>query len=130
MPVDAGQAYTAVAELWSAYYDAPPPPGCDAGEILDALIETMEPLAYDRFYQPFLDREEPPVSPEAPETPIPSPARMRALDLALRDMLRSCPAPDRLRSLVEQIDKAALAPPLMRLAGAEEREATGRRLSH
>ena len=130
MPADAGPAYEAVAQLWSAFYDAPPPPGCGAGEILDALIEAMEPLAYDLFYQPYVREEDATSAPDAPADTLPSPARLRALDVALRNMLASCPVPDELRSLVEQIDEHALSRPLMRLDGMEGLDATAPRLSH
>ena len=120
MQAPAGPAYAAVSQLWSAVYDAPPPPDRDAGEILDALIGAMEALAYDQFYQPYVRRDAAqPGPPQAPATRIPSPARLRALDVALRDMLGSCPVPDRVRSLVEQIDPAAFAPPVMRLDGVD-----------
>ena len=131
MPADAGPAYQAVAQLWRAFYDAPPPPGCGAGEILDALIEAMEPLAYDLFYQPYMrEEEEAAASPDAPADVMPSPARLRALDLALRNMLASCPVPDDLRSLVEQSDVGALSRRLRRLDGIETLDAPARRLSH
>jgi hypothetical protein len=130
MPADAGPAYQAVAQLWRAFYDCPPPPGCGAGEILDALIEAMQPLAYDQFYQPYRRAEETSAPPDAPADALPSPARLRALDVALRDMLASCPAPSELRALVEQIDQRTLRRPLMRLDGMEMPDATAARLSH
>jgi hypothetical protein len=132
MQVQAGPAYAAVSQLWNAVYDAPPPPDCDAGEILDALIGAMEPLAYDQFYQPYVRHDGTLAPPDVPHPSIPSPARVRALDVALRSMLGSCPVPDRLRSLVEQIDVTAFVVPGMRLDGvdADPAQATERLLSH
>jgi len=78
----------------------------------------MEPLAYDRFYEPYL-RVDPGLPVEAVETPLPSPARVRALDVALRTMLQTCPVPDQLRDLVEQLDQSALEASDLRLDVAE-----------
>ena len=60
------------------------------------------------------------------------PARMHALDAALRDMLGSCPASDRLRVLVEQIAVSAFAAPRTRLdrMDADPARATEPALSH
>jgi hypothetical protein len=110
----AAETYGAVAHLWNALYDAPPPPDQDAETLFEALIGAMEPLAYDQFYQPYLRPASAPPA-EAMETPLPRPARMRALDFALRSMLVTCPTPDHLRDLVEQLDQEALEAPDLRL---------------
>lgn len=104
-----GDAYAAVAEMWRALYDEAPPCDQDADQLLGRLIEAMEPLAYDRFYDPFVRSDSPQrlaAQIQAIETPLPSPARVRALDLALRDMLRTCPVPERLQSLLERLETA------------------------
>ena len=113
----AADTYGAVAHLWAAFYGAPPPPDQDAEALFESLIGAMQPLAYDRFYEPYL-RVDPALPLEAVET-LPSPARVRALDVALRTMLQTCPVPDHLRDLVEQLDPSALEPSDLRLDVAE-----------
>lgn len=110
MPALNGEAYATVAHMWRTLYDEPPPAQHDADALLGRLIGAMEPLAYDQFYQPFLS----PDSAEglakltdATDRPIPSPARIRALDMALRSMLRSCPVPEGLRTQVERLGASA-----------------------
>ena len=88
---------SAVVQLWESLYGRPPPEDLAPAAALEVLIGLVGPLAYDQFYSPFLEAEPaagaPSPAPQAAaaEAPLPSPSRVRALDLALRQMLSECP---------------------------------------
>jgi hypothetical protein len=71
----------------------------DAETIFDALISVVGPLAYDAFYAAYLE--------ETGEAPAPArrpgPARIRALDMALREMLASCPPSQDLVDFIQSL---------------------------
>jgi hypothetical protein len=78
------ETYGAAAQPRKAVYDAPPQ---DHG--VEALICALPPPG------------------QTMATPSHRQARMRDLDFALRSMLLTCPASDRLRALIEQLGHVA-----------------------
>ena len=95
--------YEELAALWRAVMDAPPPPpGAHPEEMLPVLVSHVQPKTYDRFCSPHLRASQ-------IARPKEGPAHIdaefsTALDKRLREMLRSCPAPERLRRLLDDLD--------------------------
>jgi hypothetical protein len=98
-----------VVQLWESLYGRPPPETLAPGAALEVLIALVGPLSYDQFYSPFLTAEpaSPPREAAAAAAPLPSPARVRALDLALRRMLCECPVSDGIGDFVRRLGDEA-----------------------
>ena len=103
MPGREAVIYEELAALWREVMDAPPPPpGVHPEDMLDVLVSHVQPKTYDRFCSPHL---------RASQISRPKEARAdidaefsTALDNRLREMLLSCPAPEPLRRLFNDLD--------------------------